>query len=197
MHWQFGTPAVQVYLHKCIPPGAGLGGGSADAAWMLLLLQQLFHEEIPKNQLLTVASRLGSDCPFFLFDAPMLGSGRGDVLKPARVSLKGYHLVILKPDVHVATAEAYQYVVPSENRPTVEEILSMDIQQWKSLLVNDFEVSVTGKYPVIHQLKNALYEAGAVYASMSGSGSAVYGIFNRPVTVPQGWHRYLIWQGEL
>ncbi|GIV37600.1 MAG: 4-diphosphocytidyl-2-C-methyl-D-erythritol kinase [Cyclobacteriaceae bacterium] len=197
MHRQFGTPAVQVYLHKCIPPGAGLGGGSADAAWMLRLLQQLFHKEIPQNQLLAVAGSLGSDCPFFLYDAPMLGSGIGDVLRPAGVSLKGYSLVLLKPDVHMSTAEAYQHVVPAENRPPVYEILRTDIRQWKTLLVNDFEASVMRKYPVIQELKNALYGAGAVYASMSGSGSAVYGIFSRPVSVPQGLNGYLIWQGEL
>ncbi len=197
MHDRFNTPEADVYLHKCIPPGAGLGGGSANAAWMLRLLRQLFHPSMAYEELLPLAARLGSDCPFFLTDSPMMGSGRGEVLQPAPVSLKGYYLVVLKPNVHLSTAEAYARIVPDSSRQPVAAILRAGIHSWKHLLVNDFEAPAFQNYPVIGHLKESLYNSGACYASMSGSGSAVYGIFEKACDLPSFLRNYVIWEGEL
>ncbi len=163
------APPAKIHLHKIIPTGAGLGGGSSDAAWTLRLLNQVFSLGLTKDQLRGYAAGLGSDVAFFLDDIPMIGTGRGEVLTPANINLKGKFIVIVKPGVHVSTAEAYAGIVPKESKLDLENISS---------LKNDFEESIFKKFPEIASIKSKLYEAGAMYASMSGSGSAVYGIFN-------------------
>lgn len=197
MHEHYGTPEVAVYLHKCIPAGAGLGGGSSDAAWMLRLLQQMFHPSMPRSALMLLAARLGSDCPFFLFDNPMLGTGRGEVLNPVNVSLKGSYLVLLKPDLHISTAEAYARITPSDTRPKLDGLLGQGLPAWRDKLVNDFEVPVMEAYPLLRELKETLYSIGARYASLSGSGSAVFGIFDGPPALPSHLQNVMIWQGSL
>lgn len=173
----YSLPAVKMHLHKIIPTGAGLGGGSSDAAWTLRLLNDLFGLNLSKEVLKEYAARLGSDCAFFVHDIPMIGSGRGEVLTPVKISLKGKHLVLVKPDIHVSTAEAYKGITPAEPVHKISDVLGMPISEWKKFLVNDFEKTVAKKFKVIEEIKEKLYKTGADYASMTGSGSAVYGIF--------------------
>jgi 4-diphosphocytidyl-2-C-methyl-D-erythritol kinase len=163
------TPPAKIHLHKIIPTGAGLGGGSSDAAWTLRLLNEVFQLKLTKDELRRYASQLGSDCPFFIDDVPMIGKGRGEILTEAPAVLKGKFIVIITPPVHVSTAEAYAGIVPKESKLDLENIRS---------LKNDFEESIFRKYPVIKSVKDDLLKAGAEYASMSGSGSAVFGIFS-------------------
>ena len=165
------TPPAKIHLHKIIPMGAGLGGGSSDAAWTLRLLNDVFSLGLNKEQLKQYAAQIGSDCAFFIDDIPMIGTRRGEVLRPANIDLKGKYIVIVKPDIHVSTAEAYSSVVPMESDFNLDDLQS---------LKNDFEPSVFKRYPEIASIKKSLYDLGAVYAQMSGSGSAVFGIFNTP-----------------
>ena len=171
-------PPVNIHLHKIIPTGAGLGGGSADAAFFIKLLDQKFLLKLSDNEMRKYASQLGSDCAFFIENKPCFASGKGDVLEEISFSLIGYTLVIVCPPVHVSTAEAYSGVIPKKSDVDMKSLLSvLYIKEWKENLKNDFEVSVFKKYPQIEPIKNNLYDAGAVYASLSGSGSAVYGLF--------------------
>ncbi len=174
---QFKLDPVKIHLHKVLPTGAGLGGGSSDAVFTLRLLNSVFELKLSTIQVKEFASLLGSDCAFFVEDKPMLGSGRGEQLTDLQLSLKDYYLVVVKPDIHVSTAEAYSGVKPQLPVYSVSEVLARPISEWKEYLVNDFEKSVFKKYPSIEAIKKNLYDHGAVYASMSGSGSSVYGIF--------------------
>jgi 4-diphosphocytidyl-2-C-methyl-D-erythritol kinase len=174
----YSLPPVKIHLHKVIPTGAGLGGGSSDAAWTLRLLNDIFALKLEKDVLREYASRLGSDCSFFIDDIPMIGSGRGEMLAPVKISLKGKYLVIVKPEVHVSTAQAYLGIMPMEPRLRLTDVLGMPMSEWKALLANDFEKTVAVKFPVIGEIKERLYQTGADYASMTGSGSAVYGVFS-------------------
>jgi 4-diphosphocytidyl-2-C-methyl-D-erythritol kinase len=180
----FGLPPVSIHLHKIIPMGAGLGGGSSDAAWTFRLLNRIFNLQLSPGILRQYASQIGSDCAFFVQDLPMLGEGRGEILSEINLKLKGKFLVIVKPDVHISTAAAYAGVKPKHPEGDLKEILEqVPVQQWKYNVKNDFEESVFGKYPVIAEIKETLYKAGALYASMSGSGSAVFGIFQETVAI--------------
>jgi 4-diphosphocytidyl-2-C-methyl-D-erythritol kinase len=190
-------PPVALHLHKVIPAGAGLGGGSSDAAYTLRLLNDLFKLGISNATLHYYAVRLGSDCAFFLQNGPMLGQGKGEMLTPLSLSLKGYTIILVKPEVHIATAEAYRAVTPRAPEKAIDDVLQLDIGQWKNSLVNDFEVSVFQKYPEIKKIKDTLYEQGAVYAAMSGSGSAVYGIFDQPRDLTSSFTEYFCWSGLL
>lgn len=194
---KYNLPAFAIYLHKLIPPGAGLGGGSSDAAWTLRLLHILFSPSVSYEELTAIASILGSDCPFFMYDGPMIGSGRGEILQPAEVSLKGHYLILLKPDIHVSTTEAYSLIKPGEPASSLKDILKNKPETWKSGLINDFEKPVSERYPIIGELKNALYRSGAIFASMTGSGSAVYGIFGTKTEIPKSIRHYVIWEGDL
>ncbi|MBX6379990.1 MAG: 4-(cytidine 5'-diphospho)-2-C-methyl-D-erythritol kinase [Thermoflavifilum aggregans] len=170
-------PAVDIYLHKTIPAGTGLGGGSANAATMLQLLNKKFALQLSNEKLLSYARQLGSDCAFFLQHQPCYATGRGDLLEPIDVSLKGYTLVVVCPGVHVSTAWAYQHVQPRASRTSLKEWIRLPVETWKNHLVNDFEDPVFAHFPVLREIKQQLYAAGACYASMSGSGSAVFGLF--------------------
>ncbi len=174
----FDLQPVKLHLHKVIPTGAGLGGGSSDAAFTLRALNSVFNLKLSHTELNKYASTLGSDCSFFVDDRPMLGSGRGEILSEAPVSLKGKFLVLVKPGIHVATAEAYAGVIPKQPTHSIKEILELPITEWKQKLTNDFEESVFKKHPQIEMIKNELYSQGALYASMSGSGASVFGIFD-------------------
>lgn len=177
----FNLSPVKIHLHKVIPMGAGLGGGSSDAAFMLRSLNSLFSLNLSTEQMNSYAAKLGSDCSFFVTDTPKYGSGRGEILLPLAVSLKDLYLVIVKPRIHVSTAEAYAGVKPNESVFSLAEILKSPITSWKEKLTNDFEKSVFQIHPQINKIKDELYRQGAIYASMSGSGAAVFGIFNTPV----------------
>lgn len=176
---------VAIHLHKQIPMGAGLGGGSADGAFMLQLLNDLFHLQISNAQLRQYAARLGSDCAFFIENTPCLGTGRGEVLQPVPLDLSAYTFVLVYPQLHVATQAAFATLVPAKPVKSVANIIQQPVATWKHDLVNDFEQTVGRLYPEILEIKRALYQHGALYAAMSGSGSAVFGIFdNNQVSIP-------------
>ena len=173
-------PAVRIRLRKGAPVGAGLGGGSADAACALRMISEIFALGLSSERLAAYAARLGSDCAFFIYDTPMLGSGRGEILEPFDMDLSAYELRVEAPEgVSVSTKEAYAGIRPREDRAPLREILAAPVEQWRELLHNDFEDSVFPAYPQIRSLKESLYERGAVYAAMSGSGSAVFGLFRK------------------
>lgn len=175
---EFKLPPVKIFLRKHSPVGAGLGGGSADAAFALSMISEMFSLGLSLEKLAIRASKLGSDCAFFIYNRPMRGEGRGEILTPFSLDLKGYHLKVFIPEgVSVSTAEAYRGIVPSKPEIPLSEALSHDISEWKDLVVNDFEKTVFKIYPSLEEMKMQIYESGAVYASMSGSGSALFGIF--------------------
>lgn len=175
----FDLPPVSIVLNKGIPVGAGLGGGSSDAAWMLRVLDDMFALGLDTDALAGYAARLGSDCAFFVYDSPMLGEGRGEVLTPFEADFGAYEFRVEVPaGVSVSTAEAYRGVSLYDGMP-LKEILSRPICQWKGLLQNSFEPSVFAAHPQIAALKQSFYDQGAIYASMSGSGSAVFAIFEK------------------
>lgn len=175
-HYSIGD--IRMHLHKHIPMGAGLGGGSANAACVIKGLSQLFDLKLSLSTMEYLAAELGSDTAFFVADRPALATGRGEILSPIELSMKGYRLVIVKPNVGVSTAEAYAHVTPHMPETVLTEQLAQPVELWKDVIGNDFEMSVFPQYPRIAQIKQQLYAMGALYASMSGSGSAVYGIFS-------------------
>jgi len=168
---------VKIHLHKVIPFGAGLGGGSSDGAEMLKLLNDLFELKLSNGQLKKYAVQLGADCPFFIDNKPVYASGIGEILSPVEMDLSGYYFVLIVPGVHVSTPQAYQYVKPARPEFPVKEVVCLPPEEWKEKLKNDFEASVFKQFPEIEKVKDYLYNEGAVYASMSGSGSSVYGLF--------------------
>ena len=182
----FDLPPVEIHLLKRIPSGAGLGGGSSDASNMLIALNRLFNLELDRERLCAYASLLGSDCPFFIhasyLDAKkgegMYGEGKGEILTPMIIpELAGISVKVEVPDVFVSTAEAYAGVCPQKGPETLRETLSRPVDEWKSVVKNDFEGHIFKKHPVLAAKKQEFYKKGAVYASMSGSGSALYGLF--------------------
>ena len=193
----FQLPAVQGHLHKIVPMGAGLGGGSADAARTLRILNDLFALGLSHDTLVGYARQLGSDCSFFIQDQVALGTGRGDQLEPINLSLGGYYLVIVTPLVHVSTAEAYAGVTPAISEIDLRSILNQPLKVWKDGLVNDFEPSVFRRYPELEAIKKRLYSLGAVYASMSGSGSSLFGLFEQPISREDHFPGLSGWSGWL
>lgn len=179
----FELPPVQIYLHKIIPTGAGLGGGSSDAAYTIKTLNSLFKLGLTVVQMQDYARKLGSDCAFFIENRPVYAFEKGDVFEDVQLDLSSYTIALVKPAIHVSTATAYAGVVPNQPQSTLKEMIQQPIQEWKSNIFNDFERSVFKQYPQIAAIKEALYQQGALYASMSGSGSTVYGIFNKKVAL--------------
>jgi 4-diphosphocytidyl-2-C-methyl-D-erythritol kinase len=173
----YQIPDVKVHLHKTIPLGAGLGGGSSDAAYMLRSLNELFNLEIAPEKLMDYALQLGSDCPFFLQDKPVFATGRGEKMEEISLTLKEYYLILVKPPVHVSTALAYQNIVPQKPRLSLKGLVGFPVNKWKGNILNHFERYVFQTHPEIEAVKKALYDQGAAFALMSGSGSAVYGLF--------------------
>ncbi|MEP7372008.1 MAG: 4-(cytidine 5'-diphospho)-2-C-methyl-D-erythritol kinase [Chitinophagaceae bacterium] len=172
-------PVAKIHLHKAIPTGAGMGGGSADASFTLKLLNEKFGLQLSTEQLIGHALQLGSDCPFFIINKPAFAGGRGEILKPVSLDLSAYKFIIVNPGIHINTANAFSTVTPALPSKSVKEIIQQSIDSWKNELINDFEKSVFLQYPEIEEIKSKLYDNGAVYASMSGSGSTVYGIFKK------------------
>ena len=172
---------VGIHMYKHIPTGAGLGGGSSDAAFMIKLLNEKYHLNIATSKMEEYAARLGADCAFFIKNEPTFASGIGNIFEPIALSLKGYSLVLIKPDIFVSTKDAFSNIQPHQPEVSIKEIIKMPINEWKTWLKNDFEDSVFRKFPEIAAIKDKLYDMGAIYASMSGSGSSVYGIFNNHV----------------
>jgi 4-diphosphocytidyl-2-C-methyl-D-erythritol kinase len=191
-----GLPSLQIHLHKHIPMGAGLGGGSADGAFALKLMNNLFDLHLDDFFLEEYAAELGSDCPFFIENTPKIIRGRGEILDPCSVSLQGSYLVLIHPGIHVGTKEAYAGVTPGAPKVSLEEVLA-DRSRWKEELVNDFEKSVFQAHPEIAQIKSSLYQAGANYASMSGSGSSVFGLFDEKPVLPSWAASYFVFESQL
>ena len=172
-------PLVSIHLHKAIPIGAGLGGGSADGAFIVKLINKKFGLELSEKQLIDYALQLGSDCPFFIINKPCFATGRGEILEQVTIDLSNYKIVIVHPGIHINTAWAFTNINPCRPALRIREIIQQPIKTWKHELKNDFEEPVFNKYPEIKKIKDDLYDAGAIYASMSGSGSSVYGIFEK------------------
>ncbi|MDQ2656458.1 MAG: 4-(cytidine 5'-diphospho)-2-C-methyl-D-erythritol kinase [Bacteroidota bacterium] len=196
---EFTLKPVAIHLHKIIPIGAGLGGGSADGAYTLNILNELFHLNLSVARLREYAAILGSDCAFFIEGRPAIATGRGEVLADTSLSLKGKFLVIVKPEVHISTAEAFSEIVPRSPAHDLRTSLeNQPIESWKDVLRNDFEEYVFKQFPVIDAIHTKLYALGASYASLSGSGSAVFGIFTDPVDLMQEFDSDLTyWSGHL
>ena len=172
-------PPVQIHLHKVIPTGAGLGGGSADGAFTLLLLNKKFSLQLTEEALIRYALQLGSDCPFFIINKPCFATGRGEGLKEINLDLSHYKLILINPGIHVATGWAFSQLTPNEQRPSLFQLIQQPVSEWKNNLTNDFEAPIFSKYPEISNIKDDLYRQGAVYAAMSGSGSTVFGLFEK------------------
>lgn len=195
MRKHYEIPPVSTGLLKNIPTGAGLGGGSSDAAAMVRALNEEFKLEIPQADQEKLILEIGSDCPFFIERKPKLVSGRGEILSPTQLSLADFHIMLVYPNIHVSTKEAYQNIQPKPATFDLGQIHDLPIIQWKDHVVNDFEKGVCELYPEIQKVKDALYDAGADYASMSGSGSTVYGIFSFPPKIE--FDNYLTRSGKL
>ena len=174
-------PAIDIHMYKHIPTGAGLGGGSADAAFMIKLLNEKFKLNLSIEKMEEYAAILGADCAFFIQNKPVFATGIGNIFEPIQLSLKGYYLVLVKPDIFVSTKDAFAHITPMQPTQSLKEIIRMPVETWRATMKNDFEESVFQKFPEIAAIKDKLYDLGAIYASMSGSGSSVFGIFREQV----------------
>ncbi len=173
-------PAIEVHLHKKIPMGAGLGGGSSDAAFFIELLNKKFELKLTEKERLAIASQLGSDCAFFIHNQPLLAQEKGNVFSQVKLDLSNFFILIIYPNIHSNTKEAYEGITPNLSKNNLKNIIEKEpIINWKNTLINDFETSIFKRYPAIGELKKSLYKQGALYAAMSGSGSAVFGIFEK------------------
>jgi 4-diphosphocytidyl-2-C-methyl-D-erythritol kinase len=190
-------PFLKIHLHKMIPAGAGLGGGSSDAAAFLKILNRYFCFKINDIELKEAALSLGSDCPFFIDSQPSYAEGRGEIISPVGHLPEGLFLVILKPETDISTSEAFAGCVPFLCEGSLTELYRLDISEWKNLITNDFENTIFISHPEIAEIKETLYESGAVYSSMTGSGSAVYGIFKNRPNIPERLIKYLIYSDSL
>ena len=168
---------VQLYLHKVIPMGAGLGGGSADGAFTLQLLNEKFQLNISREKLLDYSLELGSDCPFFIINKPCFATGRGELLQGIQLDLSSYSFLVVHPGVHINTGWAFSQLTPAPSPQSLQTIIQQPVTSWRTVLKNDFEAPVCKQHPDLQTIKDRLYEAGALYAAMTGSGSCFYGIF--------------------
>jgi 4-diphosphocytidyl-2-C-methyl-D-erythritol kinase len=195
---QFNLAAVHIHLHKIIPPGAGLGGGSSDAAFMLKYLDLQFGLKLGENKLCAFASQLGSDCAFFIRNRPMFGFDRGNRFRELSFFPQNLHMVIVNPGIHISTAEAYAGTTPRKPAKPLEELIRLPVNQWKNQIINDFEPAMISGFPVIGEIRDRLYDLGAVYASMSGSGSSVYGLFNEKApAMSNHFPDFFCWSGPV
>jgi 4-diphosphocytidyl-2-C-methyl-D-erythritol kinase len=195
---QFRIPAVHIHLHKIIPPGAGLGGGSSDAAFMLKYLGLQFNLDLGESSLCDLASQLGSDCAFFIKNRPLFGYERGNLFRELPSFPQKLHLVIVNPGIHISTSEAYAGVIPQMPHRPLEELIRLPVTEWKNRVINDFEPAMTARHPVIGEIRDQLYDLGAVYASMSGSGSSVYGLFpEKAPTISNRFPGFFCWSGPV
>lgn len=190
-------PFLKIHLHKVIPVGAGLGGGSSDAACLLKVINKHFGLDIATNSLKALALELGSDCPFFIDCIPSFASGRGEVLTPVKPVLDGHYLVILNPGVGINTMEAYKNCRTGLTSSSLFQLINRPLIEWKNLIINDFEDFAFKKHPIIGDIKEELYRSDAIFSLMSGSGSTVYGIFSEKPILPQKLKDFVIWEGEI
>ncbi len=193
----YRLPSLLVHLHKIIPVGAGLGGGSSDAAFMLRSLNAYFELKISEDRLCEYASELGSDCAFFIKNKPLLASGRGNIFSEIQIAQEDLKIIIINPGIHVSTTKAYAGVVPKHPEIPLAELIRLPIFEWRNRIQNDFENSVFQTYPEVANIKKQLYELGAIYASMSGSGSSVYGLFDHIPDVKGFFKGMFCWEGAM
>ena len=197
----YDIPAVKIHLHKTIPIGAGLGGGSSDAAFCIKIIDGLFHLNLSWGEKHHYARQIGSDCSFFVTNKPAFAEGKGDHLESANLNLTGYYFILVNPDIHISTASAYAGASAKKPKNSLEELIAtLPVSKWKNNIENDFENSIFVKYPSIKKIKQQLYDLGATYASMSGSGSSVYGIFYSPPEekkLRKHFKDWFIWQDWL
>ena len=187
-------PPLEIHLVKKIPFGAGIGGGSADAAFMLKLLNSKFELGATPQDLADIAVKIGADCPFFIYNKPMYATGIGEKLEDIDLSLDGYFIVLIKPDIHVSTKDAFANIKPEPTNLSSKDIVKLPVEEWKDKLFNDFEKSIFPAFPIIEHIKNKLYALGASYASMSGSGSSVYAIFNKKTDLKHHFSDCYVWE---
>ena len=191
----FKIPNVHIHLHKIIPMGAGMGGGSSDAAFTLMGLRDLFELPLTNQELLAYAQKLGSDCAFFLTNEAQFGTGKGDELTPIPTSLRGLYAIILYPNFGISTQKAYAGIEPSPAPGFLPDLLKSPMPTWKHRIKNDFEKALFVEYPLLAEIKQDMYDLGAVYAAMSGSGSTIFGLFNKEVSLKDSWANFLKWEG--
>lgn len=197
LHEHHQIPPVEIKLLKGIPLGSGLGGGSSDAVFLLKSLNTYFKLDITNETMFRYAASLGSDCLFFLGNSPAIIKGRGEVVEPVNFSLKGMHLVIVCPDFQISTQEAFRNIIPGKKHFKMEDIVNKPVEQWQDILVNDFEKTALKKYPLLRTIKNTLMDNGAVYASLTGSGSAIYGLFRQSINIKKYFPDYVVRNGIL
>lgn len=178
-------PRVHAHLYKGIPTQAGMGGGSSDCGFMITLLDEMFHLGLTEQQMIDYAARLGADCAFFIFNKPCYAEGIGEKLQPIGLSLKGWYLAVVRPAIPVSTKEAFSLITPQYPPQNCRDIVMQPVETWRDALTNDFEKSVFTLHPEIGAIKDRLYDMGAVYAAMSGSGSSLYGLFRQPVSLDE------------
>lgn len=194
---KLSLPPVAIHLHKQVPVGAGLGGGSSNASTVLMGLNELSTSPLPEKELAGLAGHLGSDCPFFLQTEAMMMEGRGEHLSRVNISLDSCYLVLLFPEIFISTAEAYRSVSPHMPEQHLRALIEVPLKRWKDRVVNDFEPSIFRNYPLLKNYKDSLYKAGAAYASISGSGSSLYGIFETRPELPGPLRKHVIWEGVI
>lgn len=188
---------VNIHLHKIIPSGAGLGGGSADGSFTLQAINMTQNLKIENSVLVEYAEKLGSDCPFFIVNKPVFASGTGTIFESVDINLKGFYLVVINPGIHINTANAYSQSKPEKPKHSLKEVIKKPVSEWKNYIFNDFEPTVFKDYPQIATIKQTLYTKGAVFASMSGSGSSVFGLFGKKPTLNDYYSTQLIWEEQL
>ena len=195
MSKKYNLPPLEIHLKKAIPSGAGLGGGSADAAFALKLINNLCECNISEEKLEKIAASIGADCPFFIRNKPVIATGIGNIFNPSDILLNGYTIYVVKPPVAVSTKEAYSNIIPQKPEFSLNKLSSLPVSEWRDLLKNDFEPYIFEKFPVIGEIKNKLYSLGAEYAAMSGSGSSVFGLFKN--TISPKFSDCFVWKGTL
>ncbi len=194
---KYNFPAQDIHLHKNIPFGAGLGGGSANAAYMIKLLNNKFNLGMSNEEMETEVKKLGSDCAFFIKNEAAFADEKGDRLQAIDVDLSAYHILLIKPDVHISTPEAYANIKAQQPDVSLRELIKQPIETWKATIKNDFEGSIFPKHPLLAEIKKEFYEQGAIYAAMSGSGSSMFGLFKEePKILPQ-WEKHFCWKDKL
>ncbi|MCF6183260.1 MAG: 4-(cytidine 5'-diphospho)-2-C-methyl-D-erythritol kinase [Bacteroidales bacterium] len=193
----FKLPELNIHLHKIIPFGAGLGGGSSDAAFMLKALNQYFELNISEYKLQFYAQKLGSDCPFFITNKPVFAEGTGNIFTNIDLDLSSYYILLVKPNIHISTKDAFSEIKPKKPKISLKEIIKLPVKQWRELIKNNFEEPVFKMHPEIKNIKETLYNRGAVYAQMSGTGSTVYGIFEKKPENFKEFENYFTFQDKL
>lgn len=189
---EFYLPELNIHLHKITPLGAGLGGGSSDASYMLKTLNDHFKLDLSEEKLIDYSQKLGSDCPFFIKNKPLFAEGTGNIFTEIDLDLSSFYILLVKPDIHISTKDAFSNIKPHKPKDPLTELIKQPIKEWKNIIVNDFEKNVFTLYPGLKEIKSILYNIGAVYAQMSGSGATVFGIFENKPKLPSEFQNYFV-----